>query len=56
MTSIIESNIKCKAKPVERRGRKATDPRFLREATDDSPKDPQDRRVPEVHRTDSLER
>ncbi len=29
-----------KAKPAERRGRKVTGPRFLREATDDSPKDP----------------
>ncbi len=29
-----------KAKPAERQGRKATGPRFLREATDDSPKDP----------------
>ena len=29
-----------KAKPVERRGRKATGPRFLREATEDFPKDP----------------
>ncbi len=29
-----------KVKPVERQGRKATGPRFLREATDDSPKDP----------------
>jgi len=29
-----------KAKPVERRGRKATGPRFLREVMDDSPKDP----------------
>jgi len=28
-----------KAKPAERRGQKATGPRFLREATDDSPKD-----------------
>ncbi len=28
-----------KAKPVQRRGRKATGPRFVREATDDSPKD-----------------
>ena len=29
-----------KAKPAERRGRKATGPRFLREATEDLPKDP----------------
>jgi hypothetical protein len=29
-----------KAKPAERRGRKATGPRFLREAKDDSPKNP----------------
>ena len=29
-----------KAKPAERRGRKATGLRFLREAMDDSPKDP----------------
>ena len=29
-----------KAKPAERRGRKGTGPRFLREATEDSPKDP----------------
>ena len=28
-----------KAKPAERRGRKATGPRFLREAKEDSPKD-----------------
>jgi len=28
-----------KAKPAERRGRKATGPRFLREAINDSPKD-----------------
>ena len=29
-----------KAKPAKRRGRKGTGPRFLREAMDDSPKDP----------------
>ena len=29
-----------KAKPAERRGRKATGPRFLREAMEDLPKDP----------------
>jgi len=29
-----------KAKPAERRARKATGPRFLREAMDDFPKDP----------------
>ena len=29
-----------KAEPAERRGRKATGPRFLREAMDDSPEDP----------------
>jgi len=29
-----------KAKPAERRGRKVTGPRFLREATEDLPKDP----------------
>ncbi len=29
-----------KAKPAQRRRRKATGPRFLREAMDDSPKDP----------------
>jgi len=29
-----------KAKPVERRGRKATGPRLLREAMEDLPKDP----------------
>ena len=32
--------INAKAKPAERRGRKATGPRFLREVTEDSPKDP----------------
>ena len=34
------SNNNDKAKPAEKRGRKATGLRFLREATDDSPKDP----------------
>jgi len=35
-----------KIKPAERRGRKATDPRFLREATEDSPKDPKMAELP----------
>ena len=35
-----------KAKPAERRGRKATGPRFLREAADDSPKDPKMAELP----------
>ena len=38
-----------KAKPAERRGRKAPGPRFLREATDDSPKDPKIAGLP-LHR------
>ena len=38
--------INDKAKPVERRGRKATGPRFLREAKDDSPKDPKTAELP----------
>ncbi len=36
-----------KAKPAERRGRKATGPRFLREAMDDSPKDPKIAELPQ---------
>ena len=50
-TSVIRPNLHSKwytylsgntdkAKPAERRGRKATGPRFLREAMEDSPKDP----------------
>ncbi len=35
-----------KAKPAERWGRKATGPRFLREAMDDSPKDPKTAELP----------
>ncbi len=35
-----------KAKPAERWGRKATGPRFLREVTDDSPKDPKVAELP----------
>ncbi len=38
------------AKPAKRRGRKATGPRFLREATDDSPKDPKIARLPILQR------
>ena len=35
--SLLYSSYNYKAKPAERLGRKATDPRFLREAKDDSP-------------------
>ncbi len=35
-----------KAKRAKRRGRKATGPRFLREATEDSPKDPKMAELP----------
>ena len=35
-----------KAKPAERRGRKAAGPRFLRKATDDLPKDPKIAELP----------
>jgi hypothetical protein len=35
------------AKPAERQGRKATGPRFLREVTEDSPKDPKTAELPE---------
>ncbi len=35
-----------KAKPAERRRRKATGPRFLREATEDLPKDPKTAELP----------
>ena len=37
-----------KAKPAERRGRKATGPRFLREAMDDLPKDPKAAELPNL--------
>jgi hypothetical protein len=36
-----------KGKPSESWGRKATGPRFLREAMDDSPKDPKTARLPD---------
>ena len=42
-----------KAKPAERRGRKATGPRFLREAKDDSPKDPKIAGLPQAERLGS---
>ncbi len=35
-----------KAKPAKRRGRKATGPRFLREAKEDLPKDPKTAELP----------
>ncbi len=40
LSTNLELDLGCindKAKAAERRGRKATGPRFLREATDDSP-------------------
>ncbi len=37
-----------KAKPAERRGRKATGPRFLREVKDDSPKDSKIAELPPI--------
>ncbi len=40
------SGLADKAKPAERRGRKATGPRFLREATDDLPKVPKTAELP----------
>jgi hypothetical protein len=36
-----------KGKPDQSRGRKATDPRFLREAMEDLPKDPKTAELPE---------
>ncbi len=39
-------HINDKAKPAERRGRKATGPRFLREATEDFPKEPKTAELP----------
>ncbi len=39
-------NVCDKAKPATRRGRKATGPRVLREAMDDSPKDPKTAGLP----------
>jgi len=38
-----------KAKPAEKRGRKAAGPRFLREAMEDSPKDPKIAGLPDLH-------
>ncbi len=38
----------AKGKPAERQGRKATGPRFLREATDDASKDPKIAGLPSV--------
>ena len=40
-----------KAKPVKRRGRKATGPRFLREAKEDLPKDPKTAELPNKSET-----
>jgi len=45
---IKEGTTNDKAKPAERRGRKATGPRFLREAMDDSPKDPKTAELPPI--------
>ena len=42
-----------KAKPAERRGRKATGPRFLREAMEDLPKDPKTAELPQAERLGS---
>ncbi len=39
-SSTILSSYNYIAKPAERRGRKTTGPRFLREAMEDLPKDP----------------
>ncbi len=44
--SVILSSCNDKAKPAKRRGRDATGPRFLREAMDDSPKDPKTAELP----------
>ncbi len=46
--SVILCSCNVKAKPAERRGRKATGPRFLREATEDLPKDPKTAELPQT--------
>ena len=47
--STILSSYNYKAKPAARRGRKATDLRFLREAMDDSPKYPKIAGLPDLY-------